>query len=270
MDSMISPRAKVLLLLMVGVLAITFENVLSLGFLTAASLVTIARSGVSRKRLKQGAFLVAAICWTTVFSQALFYADEPRTPWFTMGPLVFWAEGIEHGLVQSLRMISVSLAGLSLALSTPPDRILVALQRLGLPAGVCFLAITALRFIPVLAKEVMDVRSARAHRGRPMWQRSPWAWLMMEVRLLRPIVARTLRRARTLAESLHTRGYDATGARAMGDAPKWSRADHLALAAVGAFTITMVSGRIAFILYAMDIVYVPGLRSVYSWVRLWV
>ena len=267
---MIGTRTKILLLLMVGLLAITFDNVVSLSLLAAASVFTILRSGVQRKRLKQGAVLAVAIVWTTVFSQALFYADEPRTPWVSMGPVVIWLEGIEHGLVQSLRMISVSLAGLSLTLSTSPDRILIALQRLGVPPGVCFLAITALRFIPVLGKELLDVRTARTHRGRPLWDRSPWAWLLMEVRLLRPIVARTLRRARTLAESLDTRGYDAANARQMGREAMWTPHDRLALATAGTFTVMIVSARVAFILYAMDIAYIPELRSIYGWVRLWV
>ncbi len=267
---MICPRTKIILLLLVGILAIVFDNVFSLGLLTLFSGVAIARSGVRKRWLRRGAVVVCAVVWTTVFSQALFYGEQPRTPIFAVGPLTFWAEGVQHGLIQSLRMVSVSLAGLSVTMSTSPDRILVALQRLGVPPGVCFLAITALRFIPVLGKEVVDVRNARAHRGRPLWKRTPWAWLMMEVRLLRPIVARTLRRARTLAESLDIRGYDPAKPRRSTDILEWRRLDKVLVAASTGLTLAVVSARIAFELYALDIAYSPALRQIYAWVRLWV
>ena len=61
--------------------------------------------------------------------------------------MVLWWEGAVHGSVQALRIVSMSFAGLAMALSTPPDRLFAALVRLRVPYGVAFLAVTALRFV---------------------------------------------------------------------------------------------------------------------------
>jgi len=266
----ITPQAKILLVLMVGLLAVVLEHVASLAVLTTLTVAAVASSGVDRTWLRRGIAIMVAIVWSTVFSQALFYGQEPRTPWLAMGPVVFWVEGIEHGLVQSLRLIAVSLAGVSLALSTSPDRLLVALQRLGVPPGVCFLAVTALRFIPTLGREIMDVRTARRSRGRPAWKRSPWAWIRLEVNLLRPTIARTLRRARALSESLDARGYNPHQPRLGCAVEKWSVRDTVVVSLCSMVTLSVVTARCIYLLYTLDLVYHPGLHFVYGLVREWI
>jgi energy-coupling factor transport system permease protein len=267
---MISPGTKIWLVLMVGVLAVVLEQVGSLFALAVIAACAVLSHGVDRTWIRRGALLIVAVVWSTVVSQALFYGREPRTPWFTIGPLVFWVEGVEHGLAQSLRLLSVSLAGIAIAISTSPDRLFIALQRLGVPSGICFLAVTALRFIPTLASEVVQVRGARRHRGRPLWQRTPWAWVRLEVSLLRPAVARTLRRARALSESLDARGYDPHQPRHSHDEPSRSLVDGVILYFAAIATVGLVAARVTYLLYTIDLVYHPSLRGLYGWVRAWV
>jgi len=267
---MISPRTKILMLLMVGVLSITLEQVASLGVLATLAACAVLLHGVEGRWIRRGAILIVAIVWSTVVSQGLFYGQEPRTPWFQIGPVVVWVEGVEHGLVQSLRLVSAGLAGVAIAISTPPDRLLTALQRMGVPAGICFLAVTALRFIPTLAREIVQVRAARRHRGRPLWSRTPWAWIRLEVSLLRPTVARTLRRARALSESLDARGYDPLQARTQHETIPQSSADKILLTTALLGTAALVCSRIMYLLYTADLVYHPGLQGLYAWVRAWV
>ena len=109
----------------------------------------------------------------------------------------------------------MTCAGLALAATTPLDRLLTALLKLRVPFPLAFLSVMALRFLPEVAREVLVVRQARARRGRSTWRRSPASWIRLELALLRPIVARSLRRSRTLAESLELRGFDATSPRAV-------------------------------------------------------
>jgi len=267
---MICPRTKVILLLMVGLLAIVLEHATSLTLLTLFAFVAVMRVNLNPKWLRNGLVIILGLTWSTVISQSLFYGVEPRTAWFSLGPFVFWLEGLEHGLVQSLRLVAVALAGIAVTISTPPDKLLLALQRLGIPPGICFLAVTALRFIPTIAGEVVDVRTARKHRGRAIWRRHPWAWLKQEISLLRPIVARTLRRSRTLAESLDARGYSPGKPRMLHQSLEWSGTDALLLGTFGTLSLALLSARMVYLLYVWDLAYHPALRPLYGVVRRWI
>ena len=266
---MTDSRVKILLLLMVGILAITLEQPHSLGLLAVGTALSLTRSGIRRQWLKRGMLVVVALVWTTVFSQALFYGDQPRTILVKLGPAVFWSEGVEHGLVQPLRFIAVALGGVALAVSTPPDRLLLGMQRLGLPSGLAFLTVTALRFIPTVGSEFLIVRTARAHRGRSVWRRSPLAWLRLELGLLRPVLARTLRRSRALAESMDIRGFDASTARRSRRRLHWTPLNSAQVTAGFIITASAVSAKALYTLYTAGLAYHPELRGLYGWVRNW-
>ncbi len=263
------PRTRIVLLACVGVLAVTLDHVASLGALALLTLLPLVALRIEGVWWRRGAMAVATIVWSTVLSQGLFYAQEPRVALATFGPLTLWAEGVRWGLVQSLRFVAVSLAGIGLAVSTPPDRLFAALLRLRVPFGLAFLGVTALRFVPEITREWLTVRQARARRGRPAWRRPPWAWLALEVRLLRPVVARTLRRARALAESMDARGFDPSAPRTVRRPLRWARWEPPFVALSIAVTSGVVCLRIGYLLYTTDVLYVGAWRPVYGFVRTW-
>jgi energy-coupling factor transport system permease protein len=223
----------------------------------------------TKTRIRRALIVSAAIVWSTVLAQGLFYPVEPRTELVSFGPLTIWREGVSYGLVQSLRVVSVGLAGVALAITTPPDRLNAALLRLKVPFGLALMAGTAFRFIPEIAEAWSVVRSARARRGRPMLQRTPWAWLKLEISLMRPIVARALRRAWSMAESLDARGFDPTAARAVMRPLRMKLWEKWLLLSLSSITLSALAARILFALYAADSLYIPRLRGLYGLVREW-
>lgn len=263
------PRTRIVLLGLVGVLAVALEQPTALAALALlCALPTWTWAGQRGWRLR-GAFLIAAGVWGMVLSQALFYDGRPRVALATLGPLTIWQEGATYGLVQSLRLVATTLAGLAIAVSTPPDRLFAAMLRLRVPFGAAFLAITALRFVPQVSREVWVVRCARARRGRPVHHRSPWAWLALEISLLRPVVARALRRSRTLAESLDMRGFDPAAPRAVRRPLRMHAWEPGLIAVASTATAVVVTSRLLFLLYTAEIFYLPRLRPLYGFVRDW-
>ena len=260
----LDPRTKIGLVTCVGALAITLEHPTSLALMT---LITLLPFLTSKARIRRALLVSAAIVWSTVLAQGLFYPIEPRTELVSFGPLTIWREGVSYGLVQSLRVVSVGLAGVALAITTPIDRLNAALLRLRLPFGLALMASTAFRFIPEIAEAWRVVRSARARRGRPLLQRTPWAWLKLEISLLRPIVARALRRAWSMAESLDARGFDPTAARAVMRPLQMKQWEKWLLATAFSLTLAALLARILFALYAKDSLYIPALRQIYGAVR---
>ena len=222
-----------------------------------------------RTWLRRGALAILAIVWSTVLSQGLFYADQPRVSLGHIGPLHLYREGVTYGLAQSMRFVGLSLGGIALAVSTPPDRLFAALVRLRVPFGLALMAATALRFLPAVGQEALIVRQARAARGRPTWRRSPIAWLALEVSLLRPIVARSWRRAQNLAESLDARGFDPLAGRTLRRPLRMRAADWTLLLAAAGVSLSILTARILYALYTAEAVYFPGLRPLYGFVRTW-
>lgn len=260
-------RIKLGLLACVGTLAVTLEGPVPLGLLVLASAAPVLMSPASRGMRIQGTLSVLALVNSLVLSQGLFYGAEPRVPLLELGPLTLYREGIEHGLVQSTRFVAVALAGLALALTTPPDRLLSAMVRMKMPFGLAFLSATALRFVPVVGREIQAVRRARARRGRALWARPPWRWLLIEVAMLRPVIARSLRRARALAESLDARGFDSLGGATLAVPERASWAQILLLGSCALLTLGCVVARILFALYLSELLYYPALRPLYGFVR---
>jgi energy-coupling factor transport system permease protein len=264
------PRTRIGLVVCVGLLAITMERPASLGLLAGLTLLPfVLPGGGGRRHLRTALLISAAIVWSTVISQGIFYREEPRLAWLHLGPLTIWREGVFYGLVQSLRVVAVGLAGVSLSTSTPPDRLHAALLRLRLPFGLALMATAALRFLPELAEAWTVVRRARARRGRPAHHRSPAAWLRLEVGLMRPLVARALRRSWTLAESLDSRGFDALAPRATRRPLAMAPWEPPALATAAILTLAIVAARLLYLLYASDSVHISVLRPLYGFVRAW-
>lgn len=266
----LDPRVRLVLLGCVGVLAVLFDRPLALVGLVLAALVPLPWLRVDRIWLGRAVGALLAVAWATILSQGLFYSMVgTRTPLVTLFGVTLWREGLLYGAVQALRFVALSVAGLILVASTPPDRLLAGLVRLRVPFGLAFLALTALRFVPVVAEEIATVRRARARRGRPLWRRPPWEWLRLEVSLLRPVVARSLRRSRALAEALDARGFDPLAARTAWRPLKLSALD----GAIGALsvgtTVVLTSAKLLFVLYTSDILWIPALRPLYAVVRTW-
>lgn len=266
---LVDPRARLAWLALLGVLVVVLENPLLLGLAALGALLgLLSHPAAAAWRWRVlGALLLLA--WTTALSQGLFYAVQPRTALVQLGPLVIWREGVRHGLLQSFRFDLLLLAGVWTAVATPTDRLVAALRALRLPFGLVLMGATLVRFVPVVAGEWMQVREARARRGRPAWQRSPGAWLALELSLLRPLAARALRRARALAESLDTRGFHPTGARTEHGLGALSAWDTALLGLYGALTTAALGARLLYAAYGLELWYDPRLRGLYGFVRGW-
>lgn len=269
---MTDPRARLGVLFCLGTLVLCLEGALPLGLLAATtSLAAMLHPRAVGWRLR---FLagVALLAWSTALSQGLFWADWPRTPLVVLSrspSIVVCREGVVHGLVQSLRFLALMAAGLWVALSTAPDRLVAGLLAMRVPFGIALMGVTALRFVPLVGVELLAVRQARARRGRPLWQRTPWAWLRLEAALLRPVAARALRRARALAESLETRGFHPTAPRAVREPLRFGWGDGVGLGLAAIVTMLAVCARGLYVLYGAELYYSPGLRPLYAFVRGW-
>jgi energy-coupling factor transport system permease protein len=139
----------------------------------------------------------------------LFQIVTPDTP--VIGPLTggvaVYLEGAVHGATQSLRLLALLTAGMTLATCTPPQMLLKGLRRLRLPYKGAFMVATALRFIPTIASETRATLAAMKARGYPMRPSRPWRYLAALTSAITPVMFRNMRRASMLADSVESRGF---------------------------------------------------------------
>jgi energy-coupling factor transport system permease protein len=194
------------------------------------------------------------------------------------GGLRLYREGITYGLAQSLRMVAVTIAGLTVCLSTSPPRLLAALTWLRVPTAIGFMTVAAMRFVPLVLSEYQIVRQARWLRSaRGRGGNRNWSWrpshlantLRTEAALLVPVIAAALRRATSLATSVAARGFDPTARRRPYPPLRMSPVEIALTATLLTATGAVLATKLLYWLYLAELYYRPGLRPLYDFARIW-
>ena len=134
-----------------------------------------------------------------------FFAD-PGTPAYHLGPLTITNEGLRQGPVFFFRLSVVVLASFVLIWTTDSRDLMVSLTRAGIPYRYAFAVFLAMRFLPLIQREVDAVQEAHAIRGRAarsglthrlrLWQRYMFT-----------VLVNGLRKAETTAIALECRAF---------------------------------------------------------------
>jgi energy-coupling factor transport system permease protein len=134
------------------------------------------------------------------------FLTDPGAPAFKLGPLGVSWNGLMQGPVYFFRLSVVVLASFMLIWTTDTRDLMVSLTKAGLPYRLAFTVFLALRFLPLIQREVDAVHDAHAIRGRAansslahrfkLWQRYVFT-----------VLVNGLRKAETTAVSLDTRAF---------------------------------------------------------------
>jgi energy-coupling factor transport system permease protein len=136
-----------------------------------------------------------------------FFAD-PGEPVYQIGPLTITDGGLHEGPIFFFRLSVVVLASFVLIWTTDTRDLMVSLTRIGIPYRYAFAVFLALRFLPLVQREVDAVQSAHAIRGRAarsglkhriqLWQRYMFT-----------VLINGLRKAEATATAIECRGFGA-------------------------------------------------------------
>ena len=269
-------RTKLLVLFLFAILMITVDNPRTLFVLFSFTLLLHIVARTSIYKWKVLAVLLLLGLWGSMFSQALFYAQTPRSPLFVIispeagilgqltGGLYVYREGILYGAVQGLRSASMLTLGLLVCWTSDPRQLLQAMLAWRLSPQLAFMLVTAIRFLPVLAAETGEIITALQLRSDS--QRGRTAVLRHLPYIAKPLLARCLRRAQTLALSVVSRGFFLAGARKRKDV--WALSERSACAALAVLVVAVVSSKIIYLLSEQGF-YFGVFRQIYDWTVLY-
>lgn len=269
-------RTKLLVLFLFAILMITVDNPRTLFVLFSFTLLLHIVARTSIYKWKVLAVLLLLGLWGSMFSQALFYAQTPRSPLFVIispeagilgqltGGLYVYREGILYGAVQGLRSASMLTLGLLVCWTSAPRQLLQAMLAWRLSPQLAFMLVTAIRFLPVLAAETGEIITALQLRSDS--QRGRTAVLRHLPYIAKPLLARCLRRAQTLALSVVSRGFFLAGARKRKEV--WALSERSACAALAVLVVAVVSSKLLYLLSEQGF-YFGVFRQIYDWTVLY-
>ncbi|HBT48079.1 MAG TPA: energy-coupling factor transporter transmembrane protein EcfT [Peptococcaceae bacterium] len=203
------PLTKVVWSLAVVTAAFFLQGPLPLLLLWASVLAVAGAGKVLRQVLPalKGLALLAGL----FFLFQVFLIREGNTV-FTLFPAKGIGQVTDVGLyactVLALRMLAMtSTIPVLLATTNPKDMVVAFVEKLKVPYLYAFMLVTSLRFIPILQEQLDLVLQAQRARGRDLEGRNFIKRVKAVVPLALPLLLVSIRRSRTLAISLETRGF---------------------------------------------------------------
>ncbi len=116
---------------------------------------------------------------------------------------------LDFSLAMVLRLISMIIASAIFMSGTSPAEIGDLLMKLRVPLQITFSFVIALRFIPVLADDVVMIVTSQASRGYEVERGNFLERVRRLVPILIPMIIIAIRRGHQLAEALETKAFGA-------------------------------------------------------------
>ncbi len=203
----IDPRTKLVLMVTIFALALTFNHPLVLAVLLAGVIGAGFWAQLSVRKLLP--FLTAA-GWFLLLGFLIwpFYIHQGLPLFIVLGATIT-LDGLLFGLAMGLRVaLMVAAAGVWM-MTTSPQKMTLGLLKIGLPYKAGLAMSTSIRFIPLINAERATIMEAQRARGLRLEKGNPLARAGKSVAVIGPMFLRAIDLAQSLAVALDARGYGA-------------------------------------------------------------
>lgn len=161
---------------------------------------------------------------------------------------------LTYSVAMVLRFLILISAFSIFFLTTRPDDLGAALEKMGVPYDYCFMFTTAVRYVPVLATEALTIMDAQRSRGLEMEKGNFIKRVKNFIPILIPLLVNSIRRSLEMAEAMEARAWGAAKRRTSLTVPRFKLMDYVAFAA----TITAVAVAIFLrFFWTMPVVEIP-------------
>jgi energy-coupling factor transport system permease protein len=186
----LDPRVKLLMSLLLFTLAIISRSVPELALLAA---FVLALSGIAHilKRISRTMLLTAS------FAAFIFILN------FVIN------RSLATSLLYAVRFVAIVISTSLFFITTSPDELEQVMNTFHLPRDIVFAFVTAVRFIPVLLLDALQIMDAQKSRGLEMQKGNPMRRVRNMIPVLIPLVVNSVIRSGELAEAMESRAYGA-------------------------------------------------------------
>jgi len=217
----LDPRTKLLISILLFCVALIVRTFLELGLLGAFMLSLSGVANILRRVARTAAL-------SAVFAVVIFILDY----------LVM--RDVGTALLYSLRFVAIVISTSLFFITTSPDELEQVMKYFHFPRDVVFAFVTAVRFVPVMMLDALQIMDAQKSRGLELQKGNMVIRVRNLVPVLIPLVVNSVIRSGELAEAMESRAYGAVSRPTSLFQYKARRADKLvSLAAVLLFASTV-------------------------------
>ncbi len=251
----LDPRVKVIWLFCVFILSLAFNHPLYLSVLLLSVFllwiflkIPFSEIGLFFKAL----FFVAI---ATFILQLLFYPGKSILialslptwiPYFG-GIIAITVEGLVNGISMVLRLFTIVLSMPLVTMTTPVEKLIIGLIKMGMPYEIAFAATTALNMLPVLqsdAQKIIDAQKARAFTA--LEKGGIKERIKAYIPLIVPLMVSSFKKGRQLEIAMESRAFGAYEGRSYLIEIKMNRLDKVLSVFFLCFTILCLFMRTLF------------------------
>jgi energy-coupling factor transport system permease protein len=186
----LDPRVKLLLSVLMFATTLLVRSVYELALVLAFMIGVAAIATVLRRVARTMAF-------TAGFSAIIFVLN-----------LVFTGNWV-MSLLYAVRFVAIVLSTSLFFITTSPDELEQVMKTFRLPRDVVFAFVTAVRFIPVLLLDTIQIMDAQKSRGLELEKGNVLRRVRNMIPILIPLVVNSVVRSGELAEAMESRAYGA-------------------------------------------------------------
>ncbi len=145
------------------------------------------------------------ILLSIIVIQGLFMAEN-KIPLFSLGPMIFYKEGLGFAFGLVLRVLNIISAFAILVLTTKPSDLIESLVRKGLSPKIGYVLSSVLQIIPQMSATMGTIMDAQRSRGMET-EGQLTVRLKAFLPLIGPVVMNSLINTRERAMALEVRGF---------------------------------------------------------------
>jgi energy-coupling factor transport system permease protein len=186
----LDPRVKLLNSALMFVSTLLVRSVYEL-FIVIAFMVAVAAVATVLKRVSRTMVLTAS------FSAIIFLINFVFT------------RSLESSVLYAVRFIAIVVSTSLFFITTSPDELEQVMKTFRLPRDVVFAFVTAVRFIPVMMLDTIQIMDAQKSRGLELDKGNIFRRVRNMIPVLIPLVVNSVVRSGELAEAMESRAYGA-------------------------------------------------------------
>jgi energy-coupling factor transport system permease protein len=219
----LDPRVKLLISVLMFVTTLLVRSLYELAFVLLFMVVVSRVATVLRRVLR-------TMSLTALFSSFIFVINFVVT------------RDLDTSILYALRFVAIVVSTSLFFITTSPDELEQVMKTFRLPRDVVFAFVTAVRFIPVMLLDTMQIMDAQKSRGLELEKGNIIRRVRNMVPILIPLVVNSVVRSGELAEAMESRAYGAVPTPTSLVEYRSSTTDRaVALAAVVAFALVTYS-----------------------------
>lgn len=217
----IDPRTKLFWMIFVLMIAFMKSNyvvlLVLLGIIVAASLL----AGNTLRSMFPSFLVLGVISLQLLVIQLLFCGEGYVL--FSVGPMDIYSQAFPLAAQASLQLSIIMLVGMQFLSWTPPEGIILTLVKIKVPYRFAMLVGLAMRFLPLMERELKGVFEIQRARGLQM--ESIREKLRNLIPVLMPFLFRAFRRANDTALAMELRGFGYSNTRTFLNELRFGRLD---------------------------------------------